>query len=265
MDVEQYYDERAPFYDGEYRTPFYRLYNEITWANMTQFLPESKESLILDAGGGTGLWAIRLAEAGYKVVLTDISQGMLRQARLKLEEKAIENVTLQRVDILDMGCFSDDLFDMVLAQGDPLSYCGDTEKAVKELHRVLKPGCHCIASVDSMRYMVLKLLKMNLWDDLDILLKTGKATFQKGFVIRYFTPQSLRKLFEDAGFRVVRILGKPVFFSFVPAEKTNNLLKEEKTFERILELELQYCDDSNLIGFAGHLEIVGRKESKKLR
>lgn len=257
MDVEQYYDQKAPFYDGEYKTPFFQLYNAITWENIKRFLPE--KGLILDAGGGTGEWAIRLAERGFNIVLTDISQGMLRQARLKLEEKNIKNVTLQRADIRDMSCFSDNTFDMILVQGDPLSYCGDAEKAVKEVYRVLICGGHCIASVDSMYYFVLKLIKMERWDVLNPLLKTGKATFQTGFTIQYFTPETLRNLFEGAGFEIVRLLGKPVFSSVILRETAHRLLRDKKTFQKVLELELQCCDNAALTGFASHLEIVGKK------
>ncbi|MBU6997044.1 MAG: methyltransferase domain-containing protein [Theionarchaea archaeon] len=257
MDVEGFYDERAPFYDGEYRTPFFDLYRALTWDNISRFLPA--EGVILDAGGGTGEWAIPLAEAGFDVVLVDISRGMLRQARRKLEEKNIRNVTVERVDMTDMSSFQDNMFDMVLVQGDPLSYCGNAEKAVAEIYRVLKEGRHCIASVDCMYEFILRLITLKQWDVLKTLFETERATFQTGFEIRYFTPGSLRQLFEGAGFEVVRILGKPVFLSRVPRERAHDLLRDKKVFDRILELELQFCDNPNLIGFAGHLEIAGKK------
>ncbi|MBU7027723.1 MAG: methyltransferase domain-containing protein [Theionarchaea archaeon] len=260
MDVERYYDEKAPFYDGEYKTPFFQLYKEITWDDIKRFLPES--GVILDAGGGTGEWAIQLAELGYSIVLTDISRGMLRQARLKLEERNIHTVELKRADITNMSCLPDETFDMALVQGDPLSYCGDAEKAAKEVHRVLKPGCFCIASVDSMYSAVATFIASNRVDELEDFLRTQSASFRAGFTIHYFTPESLRKLFEDAGFEVVRIRGKPVFLSVIPREIAHNLLQDKKTFEKILELELRYCDDTSLVGFARHLEIVGKKREK---
>lgn len=257
MSVEEYYDEKAPYYNGEYLSPFFQVYNTITWENIKQFLPDT--GVILDAGGGTGEWAVRLAELGYTVVLTDISKGMLRQARLKLEEKAIKTVTLKRVDITDMSLFPDKKFDMVLTQGDPLSYCGNAEKAVSEFYRVLKPEKYCIASVDSLYYFMVKLIRKNQWDILDNLLKTRSAAFKPGFTIKYFTPQSLHELFENAGFTVVRMLGKPVFLSMLPRESIHNLLSDCHTIEKIVQLELKYCDDPSLIGCAGHLEIVGKK------
>ncbi|MBU7018071.1 MAG: class I SAM-dependent methyltransferase [Theionarchaea archaeon] len=261
MDVEDYYNEKAPFYDGEYKTPFFDLYKAITWENIKKFLPE--KGVILDAGGGTGEWAIRLAEKGYRVVVTDISRGMLRQARLKLEDKGIRSVVLKHVDIRDMSCFQDETFDMVLAQGDVLSYCRDAEKAARELSRVIKPGSYCIASVDSLHSCVLNLIKMGYWDVLGTLLQRNEATLHGGFTIHYFTPKSLGTLFEDAGFEVVKIVGKPVFLSNIPRETAYNLLKDAKTFEKILEIELQYNDDMNIVGFAGHLEIVGRKGNQE--
>lgn len=258
MEVEKYYDENAPLYDGEYTSPFFQLYKALTWENIRQFLPP-KDAVILDAGGGTGEWAIRLTELGYHVVLTDVSWGMLRQARLKIEEKNIQTIEIKRVNITDLSCFSDNTFDMVLAQGDPLSYCGDAEKAVTEMYRVSKPGCCSIASVDSSYYQVLKILAVNQLDTLDEFLKTGLASFQGKFTIRCFTPQSLRSLFEGAGFEVVRMLAKPVFLSVLPREKATDLLKDSQRFQKVLQLELQHCDDPNLIGFGSHLEIVGKK------
>lgn len=258
MDVEDFYDEKAPYYDGEYKTPFFSIYKEITWDNIKRFLPPERDSIILDAGGGTGEWGIRIAELGYKVVLTDISGGMLRQARLKLEEKNLE-VELKKVDIRDMSCFSDETFDMALAEGDPLSYCGDAEKAVRELYRVLKVGGHCIASVDSLHYTMLKFVVAQHWDGLDNLVKTGLASFRDKFQVKHFTPESLKTLFRNAGFEVVRVLGKPVFLSIIPGEKSGRLLQNREAFEKILKLEMEYCDDPHIVGVAGHLEIVGRK------
>lgn len=156
MGAEKYYDEKAPHYDGEYKTPFYKLYNCITWDNICRFLPET--GVILDAGGGTGEWSIKLAEKGFDVVLTDISRGMLRQACLKIEEKKLDTITVKRVDICDMSCFADNTFDMVIVQGDPISYCGNPEKAVKEVYRVLKDNKYCVASVDNKHHIILKSL-----------------------------------------------------------------------------------------------------------
>ena len=259
MDPETYYDEKAPYYDGEYRTLFDDMYREITWNNIQRFLPDSPDSLILDAGGGTGEWTIPLAERGYRVVLTDISRGMLRQARLKCEGKGLKNVIFKRVDICEMDCFPPEHFDMVLIQGDPLSYCSDAGKALTESYRVLKRGKYCIASVDSKYHMAIRFMSSGMWDELDELLRTGTASFQTGFTIRYFSPQELNNLMVGAGFEPVRMVGKPVFLSMLPKNVGSRLLQDRKSYEKVLELERNHCDDPSLLGIGGHLEIVGKK------
>jgi len=47
------------------------------------------KSLVLDAGGGTGLglWSIKIAKMGYNMILSDISSGMLKIAEEKIKDQ----------------------------------------------------------------------------------------------------------------------------------------------------------------------------------
>jgi ubiquinone/menaquinone biosynthesis C-methylase UbiE len=74
--VIEYYRKTAKDYDKNYDTLFWKTtYDKITWRYIEPYLP--KKGLILDAGGGTGKWAIPMAERGLKVVIYDISKEML--------------------------------------------------------------------------------------------------------------------------------------------------------------------------------------------
>ena len=86
--------------------------------------------------GGLGL----LAKMGYRVVLCDISSGMLAQAEKKLrEENILDNVEI-RVEDIALLSFENERFDFVMCEDGPFSITPDTEKAAKELTRVLKRG-----------------------------------------------------------------------------------------------------------------------------
>ena len=55
---------------------------------------------ILDFGGGTGLLALPLAKQAKSVTLVDISEKMLEQARLKVEQQDIKNIQFLEQDLL---------------------------------------------------------------------------------------------------------------------------------------------------------------------
>ena len=255
--VEKFYDKIAKEYDQKLETPYWKLYHEITWHNIKRFLPKKKNATILDAGGGTGYWAIKLAKLGYKVVLTDTSKGMLKVAEEKIKKLKLEKkIEIYRVDIRDMSRFDSNFFDMALAEGDPVSYCLKPKEAVSELARVVKPNSHIIVSVDSKYSIIPKLIAENSFNKLSKFLKSGILEREHKF--QAFSPEELRYLFERCGLKVVRMIGKPVLMQLIPKDKREEIIREH--FRKILNLELKFCDNPNLIGIGRHLEIVGIKK-----
>lgn len=67
---------------------------------------------ILDFSGGTGLVTLPLAAQSKSVMLVDISDKMLDQARLKVEKQAIDNVYLLQQDLLTNPL--NQLFDIIV-------------------------------------------------------------------------------------------------------------------------------------------------------
>ena len=97
---------------------------------------------ILDAGGGTGITAIKasdkVGEKG-KVVILELSENMLEQARKKIEKLGItEKFELKVGDMYEIP-YPDETFDTVLSTYStcPLE---NPMSAVQEMLRVLKKG-----------------------------------------------------------------------------------------------------------------------------
>lgn len=257
--VVAHHDWWAKSYDSEYFERF-ALYHRVTLDNLRRFLPEEKEAPVLDAGGGTGIWSMELAKMGYRVVLTDISLGMLEKAGEKVKKLGLKG----RVEIVpsDIRCmpFPDNCFSMVLCQGDALSYCGDPRSAVAEFARVVKPGGRVIASVDN-RAAALEWLKDKSPEAVRRLLETGDVAMPQGreefcYTIHAFTPGELRELFESNGLSVERIIGKLVVAHRLPWFKS----RDARIQEWLYRLELKLNDDLAFYPWAGHLEVVGRKK-----
>ena len=236
------------------------LYNRITLDNIRRFLPEDRDGVILDAGGGTGLWSIQLAEMGYRVVLADLSDGMLARARSKIAEAGLgDRIEVKRSDIRGMPEFADGQFAMVLCEGDPLSYCGDHEAAVRELARVVRPGGAVIVSVDN-RASAINWLGEGDLDTVERLIGDGQVLFgperqEFRYWIHAFTPEELSELFESHGLAVERIIGKPVIANRLAARSS----EDPAVQEWLCQLELEHCDDPAYLSWGGHLEIAGRK------
>ncbi len=91
-------------------------------------------SLILDAGCGTGTFAGRLRDNGYRVVGIDASIGMLAGARNR--EVPVAQAIAQRLP------FPDDTFDGFVSVA-VLHHLGSTDmvrRSIDEMIRVLRPG-----------------------------------------------------------------------------------------------------------------------------
>jgi ubiquinone/menaquinone biosynthesis C-methylase UbiE len=94
---------------------------------------------VLDAGCGTGDYAIALAQAGLCVIGTDFAAGMLAKAQDKVTDSLSRLVSFQRVDLDTPLGFPEARFDHIISIS-VLQAVANPIFALSELHRVLKPG-----------------------------------------------------------------------------------------------------------------------------
>ncbi len=261
--VEKYYDRVSGRYDDTYeRSAYWEFYRRVTWEHFKPFLPREAHARVLDAGGGTGVWTIRLHKAGFRVTLSDLSEGMLERARRRLAEAGVpeDAVPIVRADITDLDPFGDGAFDLVLAQGDPLSYSSHPARAMKSIDRVLAPGGILVASVDAKYGGIDHWFQKKDVAGLERFLRDGRTEWlahdrKERFPITMFSPDELRALVRARGFEILSLAGKLV----LPVRQHAALLEDKDAFQRLLRLELSLHRDPALLGRASHLEIVARK------
>jgi SAM-dependent methyltransferase len=136
-----------PEYDGRpvygYDAPVIHNYYSLHSSEGTTgyFLPHLKSGMtLLDCGCGPGTVTLGLAEAVAPAQATgiDIEPGMIEQAKAFASERGVENIEFQVADIRELP-FPDNSFDVVLTSA-VLEHLGDPERALQELHRVVKQG-----------------------------------------------------------------------------------------------------------------------------
>jgi arsenite methyltransferase len=109
--------------------------------NPFSLAPLNPGDAVLDIGCGAGVdsWvAAHLVGAGGKVVGLDVTPAMVERARAHLVRLGLANVTFQ-VGEAEALPFPEGTFNAVISNG-VFNLTLNKEKALKETHRVLKPG-----------------------------------------------------------------------------------------------------------------------------
>jgi ubiquinone/menaquinone biosynthesis C-methylase UbiE len=96
---------------------------------------------VLDVATGTGVAAFLaldpLGSDGH-VTATDLSGKMVEAARVEADRRGVTNMTFERVDAEELA-YGDGEFDVALCVLG-LMYPADPDRAIQQMHRVLRPG-----------------------------------------------------------------------------------------------------------------------------
>jgi len=152
---------------------------------------------VLEVACGTGIVTRKLRDrlpASVRLVATDLNEAMLAYAKHKFQSN--EQVEFKQADAMELP-FPDASFDAVVCQFG-LMFFPDKDRAMREVHRVLKPACAYV---------------FNVWDGIEknelaeIANETVRTFFENDPPTFYQVPFGLydqtvvRRLLEGAGFR----------------------------------------------------------------
>ena len=139
-ELRRIYDRVAERYDFQHA--FFTARTDQRGREMLIDRTVSRGDTVLDCGAGTGttgVMAARKVGADGRVVLLDMSEGMLRVAKEKVQrEELSDRVAIIEGDMLNLP-FEDNSFDVVLTT---YSLCPiyDPVQGAMELYRVTRPG-----------------------------------------------------------------------------------------------------------------------------
>ncbi len=165
---------------------------------------------VLEIGCGAGYDAFSFIKAGADYTGIDVAAENIRRTKKHLAHFAMDpDVRHANAEALD---FSDATFDAVYSNG-VLHHVDDTETAIAEIHRVLKPGGRFWMIVyhrNSIFYRITigvftwflrgNFLRRRLADQLAMIETTESGTLP---IVRVYSETEAKRLVEAAGFRVV--------------------------------------------------------------
>jgi ubiquinone/menaquinone biosynthesis C-methylase UbiE len=265
-EVRNYYNSKSKTYDEAFDTLYFRVYDVVTWKYLEPCIPLSPNASVLDAGGGTGRWTVKVAQKGCKVILMDISEKMLKVAAEKIRRDNLQDrVVIKKGNIGATG-FADESFDLIICE-HALFLFKKPDTLLRELVRVLKRNGRLFISVQNRYVQVLSMLpempSPEKMDEASKFLASEQHNFmdKEGKIGIYtWTPDEFRVMLERNGLHVERIVGKGVA---MPLRISKDLFMKknysQKLLEKLLQLELAFCEKADAIALAGHLQAIARK------
>jgi ubiquinone/menaquinone biosynthesis C-methylase UbiE len=226
-------------------------------------------AVVLDVGGGTGIYSAWLASLGYEVHLLDPVPRHIDRAR---QRSASQSKPIAGMRIGDARQLEDNdsSVDAVLLLG-PLYHLTERQDRIislKEAFRVLRPRGRVFASAISRFASLLDSLRYGFFEDpvfapiLDRDLSDGQHRNQTGnpqyFTTSYFhRPGELSRELIEAGFRVESLsaVEGPGWL----ARDFDDLWTDRALRQRLLETIRKVEHEPTILGASPHILAVGRK------
>ena len=234
---------------------------------LLRHLPQT--GVILDIGGGPGVYSLWLAKQGYTVHLVDMIPLHIEQARRASEAQGDYQIGLQAGDARKLE-FESNVADSVLLFG-PLYHLTDREdriKALNETYRVTRPGGMIFIATISRFALMIDSFKSNfiankeLYDATVQTIRTGTHQNPTGdadfFTDAYFHhPHEIRDEVEEVGFEhktTISVEGPFWMFSNFHERWDDPVVRE-----RILNYIRMIESEETVIGTSMHLMTVCQK------
>ncbi|NCS99860.1 hypothetical protein CO026_02590 [Candidatus Kaiserbacteria bacterium CG_4_9_14_0_2_um_filter_41_32] len=255
---------------------FWRLSDEIiTEIIKREIAPHCTDSsLTMDAGGGTGRWAINLSGVlKGKLVIFDRSEDMLAKASENIGKSNVsDRISIVEGDITQVDDFADNSVDNIVSIYSPLSFIYEQDNAAKELFRILKPGG--LILIMSHSYHNALASKINNYragaEELQRLANKQMVKWAPHVPeLVTHSKESMETLFSDAGFHIQKTYGVPIFVQPGPEDfdpendkksAVSEYLENPDVFKSVFEIEMRFNSDETVANRGMNMFMLAEKK-----
>ncbi|HEX6329626.1 MAG TPA: methyltransferase [Jiangellaceae bacterium] len=213
-----------------------------------------QELAVADVGGGTGGFAVPIAELGHRVTVVDPSPNALATLERRAKDAGVaDRVQARQGEAANLAdIVGSEQADVVVCHG-VLEIADDPQAAAAGLHTALRPGGLASVLVAQRHAAVLaRAVAGHLADALQVMRSPAGHWATGDPLPRRFDEASITALLEDAGFAIESIHGVRVFTDLVPGET----IDEPSRSRELLELETAAGQEPALRAIAGQLHVL---------
>ena len=243
-----------------YGTTKGQLRQAILWQDLDALLARMgpQPLRILDAGGGEGQTAIKMAARGHHVTLCDLSAEMIERATQAASEKGVShNMYFVQCAVQDVAEHLESPVDLILFHA-VLEWVAEPQAVLKTLWSVLRPG----GALSLMFYNANGLLMHNMVaGNFDYVVagmpKKKKRTLSPNYPR---DPQQVYGWLEEIGWRINGKTGVRVFHDYLRDKH-----KQQDSYDILLELETRYCRQEPYISLGRYIHVTALKPQTETR
>ena len=223
----------------------------VVWDALRPVLDGLGEGDVLDIGGGTGGFAVRVAELGHRVRVVDPSPDALAALDRRAKESGVsDRVTAQQGDLSSLlEVAQPGSADLVLCHG-VLEVVDDPAAALATIAQVLRPGGTLSLLVAQRHAAVVARAMAGHFQQARATLDGTDPVGRSG---RRFTVEELDSLLHDAGLSVQGVHAVRVFTDLVPGSLLD---LEPGAHQALLELEQAVAQRSEYLPLATQLHVL---------
>lgn len=211
---------------------------------------------ILDIGAGAGEYSLYFARKGYNVSALELADANIAAFRRKIRPD--DTVELVQGNALDLSCYEDKSFDIVLLFG-PLYHLekeADRLRCINEAKRVCTDDGKLFFAFISNDFVFLTELMYDAEyfssGDYD------KESFKlNNFPFVFHTVTAARELLLKSGVKLLHEVASDGV-SELMADRINSFCEED--YRQYLRYHFYICEKPELLGMTNHLLFVGKKQ-----
>lgn len=240
-----------------YGTTKGRIREAILWQDIETILMQFNNDQplrILDAGGGQGKLACKLAKLGHDVTICDISAQMLAVAKLHAQA---ENVKLHYINaaIQDLASQISQPFDIVLCHA-VLEWVQEPQVLLTSLKKLLKSSGFLSLMFYNLHGLIFRTATLGNFNYLSAdsfksgINKRKKKTLSPNYPRK---PDDVYLWLNDLDFYLIQKTGIRVFHDFL-VDKT----QQQTQFNELLELEKTFCRQEPYLQLARYIHVIAK-------